>query len=231
MGIRHVAMALTVGMLFCSAAAASTEIVLHDLSMNRPLILDQNADYRLSNVTVAGLSDCAALTLAGRISSIVIERSAFGRVYAGSDGKAAGLECAGAVVGKLAASNTSFFDAQNQLACLKDGSFQKVTFEHCRFSTSTEFVRRIYSENPWRSWPPVTEFYNIERLELLDNQYVNTTVIIHPSVKQVVIRGEVPGLQVVSAQATQLVRLAAGQKPEAVALPAAAADATTIGEK
>lgn len=216
---RPVPVALIIAVMLASAAAASTEIVMRDLSMDRPLVLDENANYHLANVTVAGLSDCAALTLAGRINSIILERCAFGRVYAGGDGKAAALECAGAVVGKLSASNTSFFDAENQLACLKDGAFGKVSFDHCRFSTSDEFLKRIYAESPWRISPPVTEFYNIDRLELLDNEFVNTTVVIHPSVKQVVLRGEIPGLRIVSHEHTQVVRLNPGQKPDSVAMP------------
>jgi len=216
---RHFALPLILEMLFVSLAAAAPEVVMRDLSLDRALVLDENASYRLTNVSVAGLTDCAALTLAGRINSIILERCSFGRVYAGSEGKAAGMECAGAVVSRLSASDTSFFDCHNQLACLKDGSFGKVTFERCRFSTSPEFLKRIYDENSWRTWPPMTEFYNIDRLELLDNEFVNTMVVIHPSVKQVVLRGEIPGLQIVNQQSTQVVRLTPGQKPDSIAMP------------
>lgn len=210
---------LALSVVLCSAGGVCAEVAMRDLSMDRPLVLDQNVDYHLTNVTITGLSDCAAVTLAGRIGSVLMERCTFGRIYAGSDGKAAGLECAGAAVNRFVATDTTFFDAQNQLACLKDGTFGKVTFERCRFSTSAEFLKRVYSENPWRSWPPMTEFYHIDRLELLDNEFSNTLVVIHPSVKQVVLRGEVPGLHIISQEATQVVHLTPDQRPEAIAPP------------
>ena len=194
------------------------ELVLKDVSLDKPLILDENVDYRLSNVSVVGIADGAALTLTGRIRSIDLDRCTFGRAVAGPEGKAAGLECAGAVVDRITARQSTFFDAEIQLASLKDGSFGRVTFERCRFATSEAFLKQIYANNPWRTWPPVTEFYNIDRLELLDNEYSNTTVVIHPSVKQVIIRGTMPGLRVVS-QDTQVVRLEPGQVAETVAPP------------
>ncbi len=72
----------------------------------------------------------------------------------------------------------------------------------------------MYSASPWRTWPPVTEFYNIDRLELLDNTFANTIVVIHPSVKKVIIRGEIPGLQIDDKNATQVIRLPAPTDPD-----------------
>ena len=200
------------------AHAAATDVVLKDLSLDRPLVLDEDVNYTLKNVTVTGLSDAAAITLAGRIKSVTMDNCTFGRVWTGPEGRAAGLECAGAFIAKFIAKNTTFFDAEIQLATLKDGSFGRVTFSRCRFSTSDAFLKQSQSQNPWRTAAPVTEFYNIDRLELLDNEYVNTTVVIHPSVKQVIIRGQIPGLQLQS-NATQLIFLSPGQLADAVPHP------------
>jgi hypothetical protein len=202
-----------------SAEAEEQVVELQDVSLDRPLVLDENVDYVLRNVTVTGVNDCAAITLTGRIKSVMLDKCTFGKVWTGLDGKAAGIECVGAVVGKLVATDTTFFDAENQLATLREGSFGKVTFERCRFATSDSFLRRIYQANPWRSTPPVTEFYNIERLELLDNTYSNTLVVIHPSVKQVIVRGAMPGLKIENPQSTQLIQLEAGERAEAVPPP------------
>lgn len=217
---RHLAL-LFFALGLVSPALAADEIVMRDLSLDRPLVLDHDATYRLTRVTVTGLSDCAALTLAGRIQAIIMEKCTFGRVYTGTDGKASAMESSGAMVGRIHATETTFFDAENQLAFLKEGSFGKVTFERCRFATTPEFLKRIYEENPWRTWPPVSEFYNIDRLELLDNEFSNTAVIIHPTVKQVVLRGQVPGLQVLNQQMTQVVHIEAGQLAESVPGPVA----------
>ncbi len=198
------------------AGSASAELVLKDTSLDRPLVLDENLDYQLQNVSVTGLSDCAALTLTGTIASVHMDRCTFGRVYAGSDGKALALEAAGAMVGRLSAKDCSFFDAENQLAMLKEGSFGKVTFERCHFTAGKEFLKEIYRRSPWRSWPPVTEFHNIQRLELLDNEYANTTVIIHPSVKQVVLRGDFPGMHIINREATRVFYLEPGQTAQSI---------------
>ena len=209
------------GPVVAPAAEAEEPVVeLQDISLDRPLVLDENVDYVLRNVTVIGVNDCAAITLSGRIKSVVLDKCTFGKVWTGLDGKAAGIECVGAVVGKLVATDTTFFDAENQLATLREGSFGKVTFERCRFATSDSFLKQIYRNNPWRQTPPVTEFYNIERLELLDNTYSNTVVVIHPSVKQVIVRGAMPGLKIENPQSTQLIQLEAGQRAEAVPPPA-----------
>jgi hypothetical protein len=129
------------------------------------------------------------------------------------------MECAGAVVGTLTARQTTFFDAENQLAALREGSFGRVTFERCRFSTSDSFLKQIFANNPWRTTPPVAEFYNIDRLELLDNEYSNMVLIIHPSVKQVVVRGNLPGLKLENPQATQLIQINPGQLASSVPSP------------
>ncbi len=216
--LRRLAFAsLVLSLLFPTALPAN--VSLKSISLDRPLILDENTDYELHHVTVTGLCDAAALTLTGRINSVLLDHCSFGRVWAGEDGKAAGMECAGAVIGTLTARHTTFFDAENQLAALREGSFGRVTFERCRFSTSDIFLKQIYSANPWRTTPPVTEFYNIERLELLDNEYSNTVIIIHPSVKQVIVRGNLPGLKVENPQSTQLIRLTPGQLASTVPSP------------
>jgi len=76
-------------------------------------------------------------------------------------------------------------------------------------------LRKIYSNSPWRTALPTTEFYNIDRLELLDNEYVNTTIVIHPSVKMVIFRGDVSKLRIQSPD-TQVLRLEPGQDPSMV---------------
>lgn len=198
-------------------SVSAAEIQLKDAALDKPLVLNEETEYVLRNVQVTGLTDCAALTLTGRIRSITLDGCTFGQVWTGLEGRAAGLECAGAMIGSLVARDTTFFDAENQLASLKDGSFGKVTFERCRFYTTESFLKRIYTDNPWRTTPPVTEFYNIERLELLDNEYSNTVVVIHPSVKQVVIRGDLPGLRIHDERETEVIRLNPGQAPDEVA--------------
>src|SRR5215204_1088605 len=217
--LRRIGLAAALCVFLSVATTLSANVVMKGISLDRPLVLDENKDYELQDVSVTGLMDCAALTLTGRINSVSMERCAFGRVWAGEEGKAAAMECVGAVVGTLTARQTTFFDAENQLAALREGSFGRVTFERCRFSTSDSFLKQIYSNNPWRNTPPVAEFYNIERLELLDNEYSNMVLIIHPSVKQVVVRGRLPGLKLENPQATQLIQINPGQLASSVPLP------------
>ncbi len=209
--LRRLALPLALVLSFLFPTTGNATVIIRNLSLDRPLVLDENIDYELNRVTVTGLSDAAALTLTGRIRSVLLERCTFGRVWAGEENKAAALECAGAIVGTLTARHTTFFDAENELAALREGSFGRVTFERCRFSTSESFLKQIYANNPWRNTPPVAEFYNIDRLELLDNEYSNTIIIIHPSVKQVIVRGNLPGLKLENPQSTQLIQLAPGQ--------------------
>ena len=87
-----------------------------------------------------------------------------------------------------------------------------------RFTFSDAFLKRIYAQTPWRTWPPTVEFYNIDRLELLDNEYSNTMIVIHPSVKTVVFRGDISKVQVQSPN-TQVIRLAPNQDPDTVIPP------------
>lgn len=198
--------------------SGAEEILLKDVSFDRPLVLDDTARYRLENVRITGLADCAALMLSGRIGSVTIDHCAFGNIWAGSEGKAAAMECAGAAVGTLVVTDSVFFDAEHHLISLKEGSFGRVTLERCRFFVSESCLRRLYADNPWRTWPPVMEFHNIDRLELLDNEFENTTVVIHPSVKKVVVRGKLPeGWQVLNRQATRVIRLDEVPAAQAVA--------------
>jgi hypothetical protein len=218
---RRLGFPASLGLTLFISTTLSANVVMRGISLDRPLVLDENTDYELRSVAITGLSDCAALTLTGRISSVLLDRCTFGRVWAGEEGTAAAMECAGAVVGTLTARHTTFFDAENQLAALREGSFGRVTFERCRFATSDSFLKQIYANNPWRTTPPVAEFYNIDRLELLDNEYSNTIIIIHPSVKQVVVRGTLPGLKLENPQATQVIRINPGQLASTVPSPAA----------
>jgi hypothetical protein len=204
-------LAVIAGLVLAAACLAgpaeALRVLVRDVSLDTPLVLDANVHYRLEHVTVAGVTDGAAITLAGRIASVEMQGCSFGRVWAGNEGRAVGLDAAGAMVDRILAVECSFFDSENQLVSLREGSFGLVTFERCRFSTSDSFMKQVREGSPWRDWPPATEFYNIQRLELFDNQFVNTTIIIHPSVRQVVIRGEMPGLQVINPQATRVIRL------------------------
>jgi hypothetical protein len=195
-------------LLFC-AGSALADIVLKDASLDRPVVLDTDTNYLLRNVNITNLTDAAALTLAGRVSSVTLENCNLGRIVAGPEGKAAGMECSGAVVGRFKATNTSFFDAENQLATLREGTFGTVTFDRCHFSTSERFLKDVQQKYPWRNWAPVTEFYNIEQLELLDNDFSNTVIIIHPSVKKVIVRGQIPGLIIQNPHATKLIQVSA----------------------
>ena len=191
---------------------APADVVIKDVSQHKPLVLDQPENYVLKNVRVTGVKDGAALSLRGTIRSLSIENGKFGDITAGENNKAAAMESVGASVGSLRVTDTAFYDAQNQLVSLRDGSFGSVTFLHCSFKNSEAFLKRIYTANSWRTTPPVTEFYNIDRLELLDNDFANTTIIIHPSVKTVVLRGDVSKLTVES-PGTQVIHLNPGEKP------------------
>ena len=177
-----------------------------------PLVLNQPEDYLLRNVRISGVSDRAALTLAGPIRSITIENSKFGEIWSGENHKAAAMESVGASVGSIKITDSAFYDAENQLVSLRDGSFGTVTFMHCTFKTSDAFLKKIYAANPWRTAPPTTEFYNIERLELLDNEFSNTTIVIHPSVKTVVLRGDISKMLIESPD-TQVIRLTPRSAP------------------
>jgi len=194
------------------APETSAQVTVKDRRSDAPLVLDQPTDYLLQKVNLTGLHDAAALTLTGRINSVTLQNCQFGDIIAGPHGKAIALDATGAMVGSFTATDTAFYDAENQLVSMREGSFGTVTFLHCTFKTSDDFLKRIYTKTPWRSWPPTTEFYNINRLELLDNEYSNTTIIIHPSVKTVVFRGDISKVQVQSPN-TQVIRLAPNEDP------------------
>ncbi|MGA2499118.1 MAG: hypothetical protein ABSH20_15360 [Tepidisphaeraceae bacterium] len=205
--MRMMRLAAFSAVLVC-AGSALADIVLKDASLDRPVVLDTDTNYFLRNVNITNLTDAAALTLAGRVNSVTLENCNLGRIVAGPEGKAAAMECSGAVVGRFTATNTSFFDAENQLATLREGTFGTVTFDRCHFSTSDRCLKEVQQKYPWRNWAPVTEFYNIERLELLDNDFTNTVIIIHPSVKKVVVRGQIPGLIIQNPHATKVIQVA-----------------------
>lgn len=192
--------------LLVAAGMAAADVVVKDRVASAPLVLNEPTDYVLKNVRLSGMSDTAALTLEGRIRSVTIENATFGDVYAGAANRAAAFQAVNASVGTLKVSDSAFYDAENQLVSLRDGRFGTVTFTHCSFKTSDGFLKKLYERDPWRTTPPVTEFYNIERLELFDNEFANTTIVIHPSVKTVVVRGEISRLVVESA-GTRVVRV------------------------
>jgi hypothetical protein len=205
-----------VGLTALLVLDAPADISLRDTSSDRPLVLDQNTDYLLHGVNITGVRDSAALTLTGKIASVRMRKCIIGNVRSGDNGRAAGVEAVGASVGSFVASDSIFYDCENQLASLKEGTFGFVSFQRCAFRASPEFLKDVYDACPWRDWPPVTEFYNIDRLELIDNQFANTIILIHPSVRKIIIRGEIPGLHVEDKEATQVIRLAPGQDPRTV---------------
>lgn len=202
---------------FAVADRTHAEITLQDRHSDVPLVLDRPEDYIIRNVRISGLYDQSALTLSGPIRSVIIENSKFGNILAGGNRKAAALEAVGASVGNVKITDSAFYNSENQLVSLRDGSFGTVTFMHCTFKTSEAFLKKIYTANPWRTAPPTTEFYNIDRLELLDNEFSNTTIVIHPSVKTVVLRGDISKLLIESPD-TQVIMLAPQVDP-AIPLP------------
>jgi hypothetical protein len=195
--------------------AARADITIKDRTLHQPLVLDQNEDYLLHHVRVSGVTDLAALTLTGRINSVTLSNCTFSNVWSGANGKAVAAEAQGAVVGSFVATDTAFEDAQHQLLCLREGAFGTVTLRRCKFRTSDSFLKRIYADDPWRTRPPTTEFANIDRLELLDNEYSNTILIVHPSVKVVVFRGDMNNLRLES-KGTHVIRLERNQDPATI---------------
>ena len=202
--------------LVTSCLTVRADIVIKDRTLNQPLVLDQNEDYFLQKVQVSGITDLAALTLTGRINSVTLANCTFSNIWAGVNGKAVAAEAQGAIVGSFVATDTAFEDAQHQLLCLREGAFGTVTLQRCKFRTSDSFLKRIYSDDPWRTRPPTTEFANIDRLELLDNEYSNTILIVHPTVKTVVFRGDINNLRLES-KGTHVIRLEKNQDPSIVA--------------
>jgi hypothetical protein len=196
--------------LLLGALPAGADIVIKDRQSDVPLVLSKPDDYLLRNIRISGVTDNAALMLAGQIRSVTIENSKFGDIRAGGNNTAAAMAAqSGSFVANIKVTDSAFYDAENQLVSLREGSFGTVTFQHCVFKNSEAFLKKVYADSPWRTTPPTTEFYNIERLELLDNEFSNTTIVIHPSVKTVVLRGDVSRLLVESPQ-TQVVRLDMG---------------------
>lgn len=213
---------------FAIADRAHAEIILQDRRGDVPLVLNQPVDYIVRNVRISGLTDQSALTLTGPIRSVIIENSKFGDILAGANRKAAALEAVGAAVGSVKVTDSAFYNAENQLVSLRDGSFGTVTFMHCTFKTSETFLKKMYAANPWRTAPPTTEFYNIDRLELLDNEFSNTTIVIHPSVKTVVLRGDISKMLIESPD-TQVILLAPHADPAAT-MPTTATFAAVIDD-
>jgi hypothetical protein len=209
-----------IAIAFCLAAAAvvvttparAAVTTIKNRTINQPLVLDQNDDYILHKVYISGVSDVAALTLTGKISSVRLSSCVFSNIWAGATGKASAAEAQGAIVGQFTAVDTAFEDAQHQLLCLREGAFGTVTFQRCKFRTTDSFLKKIYAEDPWRTTPPTCEFANIDRLELFDNEYVNTILIVHPSVKTVVLRGDISNLRLES-PSTHVIRLEKDQDP------------------
>jgi hypothetical protein len=193
---------------------AKGQWVVRNTSFDQPLVLDQYEDYLLENVSITGLRDQAAITMTGRVRSLRMDHCVVGNIRSGDTGRAAGLDCAAAAVNFLQADDSIFFDTEHCLASLRDGSFSLVRFQRCSFRTSDAFLRELYTANPWRNTPPTAEFYNIERLELLDNVFSNVQVIIHPSVKKVIIRGSIPSLQVQDREATSVIQLDPHAEPD-----------------
>ena len=196
---------------------ARADVTIRDRTLSQPLVLDQNEDYFLHKVQISGVTDFAALTLAGRINSVNLSRCVFSNVWSGVSGKAVATEAQGAVVGSFSAIDTAFEDAQHQLLCLREGAFGTVTLQRCKFRTSDSFLKKIYSHDPWRTRPPTTEFANIDRLELLDNEYSNTILVVHPSVKLVIFRGDLSNVRLESKD-THVIRLEKNQDPASIGL-------------
>jgi hypothetical protein len=209
-----------------AARPAAANITIKDRTINQPLVLDQNDDYYLRNVHISGITDLAALTLTGKINSVNLSHCIFSNIWAGANGKAIAAEAQGAIVGSFVATDTAFEDAQHQLLCLREGAFGTVTFQRCKFRTTDSFLKKIYTEDPWRSSPPTAEFANIERLELLDNEYVNTILIVHPSVKVVIFRGDISNVRLQS-PSTHVIRLEKDQDPSMINMDGTAVASAT----
>lgn len=206
---------VVLGILILLGESAFATVTIKQRTVNQPLVLDQNEDYLLTKVYISGISDLAALTLTGKINSVTLEHCMFSNIWAGPNGKAVAAESQGAIVGSFIATDTAFEDAQHQLLCLREGAFGTVSFSRCKFRTSDSFLKKIYSEDPWRNSPPTTEFANIERLELIDNEYTNTILVIHPSVKLVIFRGDIANVRLASPN-THVIHLERGQDPSLI---------------
>ncbi len=216
------AASMVAAVLALPAPAAQAAIHIKNRTVNEPLVLDQNEDYILHKVYISGITDVAALTLTGRINSVSLTQCTFSNIWSAMGNKAVCTESQGAIVGSFSATDSAFEDAQHQLICLREGAFGTVTFTRCKFRTTDQFLKKIYAEDPWRTSPPTTEFANIDRLELIDNEYSNTVLVIHPSVKLVVFRGDIANVRLVSPN-THVIRLERNQDPSVIA-----ADGTAV---
>lgn len=212
--------------LLAGSTVQAATAIGRDRSGSTPLVLDQNTDYVVRGVSITNVRDAAALTISGRISSILMSNSSFGQVTSSTTDRAMALQTSGASISSFRATDCSFYDAESQLVSFKDSSFGTVVFERCKFRNSESFMKTLQEKSPWRNSPPVTEFANIERLELLDNDFSNTVIVIAPSVKQVILRGDISGI-FIQDPATQVMVLPVPQ-PEKVATADASA---VIGQR
>jgi hypothetical protein len=221
--------AVTCLLTLAFALPATASVTIRDRNISQPLVLDQDEDYYLHNVHISGITDLAALTLTGKINSVTLSHCVFSNIWAGPNGKAVATESQGAIVNSFVATDTAFEDAQHQLLCLREGAFGTVTFQRCKFRTTDSFLKKIYAQDPWRTTPPTAEFANIDRLELIDNEYVNTILIVHPSVKMVILRGDISNLRLQS-PTTHVIRLENGQDPSTISFDGTAVASTTPRE-
>jgi hypothetical protein len=217
--------AVTCLLTLAFALPATASVTIRDRNISQPLVLDQDEDYYLHNVHISGITDLAALTLTGKINSVTLSHCVFSNIWAGPNGKAVATESQGAIVNTFVATDTAFEDAQHQLLCLREGAFGTVTFQRCKFRTTDSFLKKIYAQDPWRTTPPTAEFANIDRLELIDNEYVNTILIVHPSVKMVILRGDISNLRLQS-PTTHVIRLENGQDPSTISFDGTAVAST-----
>lgn len=197
-----------------SGLAAEEPVMIAGRMIAAPIVLDQTHDYVIERMDVRGGYDVPALALRGDLPNVILRDSRFGYVRSGG-GTAAAVMAQGANVGRFSATDCEFYDAESQLFSLVQGHFGHVVIERCTFRTSESFLREIVERNPWRDGPPVAEFANIERLELLDVAFENTRVIIHPSVKLVILRGDIRDIEVLD-PGTQVRWLAPEQQDDAV---------------
>ncbi len=214
-----IAIALSTGLAGYAASAGALDnpaVVITGRMVDAPLVLDQYLDYELEQVEGRGGYDGAAVVLRGDVRSVSIRDSRFGLVTAGGRGQAAGIMAEEANIGHFQAVGCEFYDIENELLSLSRGHFGHVIIERCTFRTSESFLREIVERNPWRDGPPVAEFANIDRLELLDVEFDNTKVIIHPSVKQVILRGDIREIEVID-PGTQVMWLGRREEAERLA--------------
>lgn len=213
---------LFVCLLVLPVAAYADDV--RDTRLSTPLVLsdEQGPDHTVYNVQISRVKDSSALTLVGRLHTVLIDSCRIGNVVAGLSGRASGLDTANTMISSLTVVNTTFYDAEGPLVNLTAGSFGTVTFDRCTFLVSESFRRKMQTRNPWRQGGPAVQFANIHRLELLDNDFADIPVVIHPSVRQVVVRGPIANLHLLS-EKTEMVILDGPPAVEPVAVATAAA--------